>query len=178
MLVTQPVWMIPLTKQHTAYQVEMKTCSSLTDAQCAQSKRETFRHNFLTLSEARLSQALTESLLRIDNCTNSMLLTLPPNIKSMRVSEFVARYSTGQSFDDYIFEAPKPRHAHQDDRASGEDLRRKVRQQLADTKTSLSMSIPGTGPFLQMPESSRREIVNVLNAVVVAYNQAQKDNLS
>lgn len=172
--------MIPLTKQNIAYQVEMKTCSSLTDAQCAQTKRDTFRHNFMTLSEARLSQALAENLLRIDNCTNSMLLTLPTNIKSMKVSEFVSRYSTGQSFDEYIFEAPRPqaRHAHHEDRASGEDLRRKVRQQLADTKTSLSMSIPGTGPFLQMPESSRREIVNVLNAVVVAYNQAQRDNLS
>ena len=172
--------MIPLSKQQSAYQVDMKTCSSLTDAHCAKSRLDTFRHNFTTLSEARLSQALAESLLRIDNCTNSILLTLPSNIKSMQVSEFVTRYSNGQSLGDCLFEPQQTRnrHGHPDDRASGEDIRRKVRQQLADTKTSLSMSIPGTGPFLQMPESNRREIVNVLNAIVVSYNQAQRDNLS
>ena len=157
---------------------QMKTCSSLTEAEFARSREDNFRTNFIALSQAKLSQTLAESLLRIDHCTESILLKLPTNIRTMKVADFVAKYPNDCSLGEFVFEALPVKRSHADMRSSGEALRKKVRQQLADTKTTLSLSLPGTRPFLEMGEAERSNVISILSAVVSTYTQAHRDDLN
>ena len=166
--------MIPLSKQQPSSQDHIKTCSSLTEAECQRTKLELFRHNFSTLSEARLSQALSESLTRIDQCAESLLMTLPHSLKTMTVAELVSKYQTDVPIGDHRFEVPVKRTAIEE-RTSGEAVRRKVRQQLAATSTSQPLTLPGTRTFMELPSTERHNIISVLNAVVSTYSQVHRD---
>ena len=168
--------MIPLSNKQPS-QDQIRTCSSLTEAENLRSKAELYKHNFATLSESKLAQAQSESLLQIDHCTESLLLKLPANIRAMRVADFIERYESELARGEFRFEMPASttRRAKIEDRGSGESLRKKVRQQLAETRTSQTLLIPGTRPFLEKPASERQQLIDILNAVVSTYNQAHRD---
>ena len=169
--------MIPLSKQLISSEDQIRTCSSLTDAESLRSRAELYKQNFATLSEAKLNQAQSECLLRIDHCTESVLLKLPANIRSMRVAEFIERYGCDLSRGQFRFEIPagSVRRTNIEERGSGESLRKKVRQQLAETRTSQTLLIPGTRPFIEKPAQERQQLIDILTAVVSTYNQAHRE---
>ena len=169
---------LPADKRAPASQTDMRTCSSLTEAHSRINRVDNFKSNFVTLSDAKLSQALAESLLRIDHATQSTLLMLPPDVKLMKVSEFVSRHASGTlSLCDHIFSNQKLaiRPDPPVNRTSGEDLRRQVRQQLADAKAPLKMELPPTRSFMEKQPEDRTKIISVLKAVVTTYNSAHAE---
>ena len=162
-------------------QDNVRTCASLADSEQIEKSKSLFKRNYSVVAEQALQHTLDEYLLKIDQATEKAITRLPKDVLNMRVSDFKNMYAVSGLTEEFAFEAPKKdesssKRVKLDDRDSGESLRKRVRQQLAETTGMQSLMLPGTGPFMAMPFEQRASVIGVLSAVVATYNQVQRES--
>lgn len=170
----------PMKQQTTSENAS--TCASLGESQMFQRRAALFKRNFANVASQKLQHTLDEYLLKVDQTAERILLRLPREVLQTKIKHLQPEALNFKSVT-FEFEQTKPsvpdipsKRVRLDDRDSGESLRKRVRQQLAETKGAQNLMLPGTSSFLAMPEDQRTSVINVLSAVVSTYHQAQRDN--
>ena len=156
---------------------QVQTCASLSDPEFIDRRLSLFRRNFGVIAQQKLQQTLEEQLQRIDHCTEKILTKLPKEVRKMTVSEFLKKHESGISGLEFTFEPPPKtsKRSREEDRDSGEAFRKRVRQQLAETREAQKLDLPGTRAFMQLPEQQRDSVIKVLSAVVATYREVHNN---